>query len=521
MEQLKEILPKNQEEIRYATDTNNKTEPIPSYLDKVRSKFGLYGSISLIFAAAFTLLFYKTAAGLNVFAFTVLIINLLNIIMQRLNIQMKAGTRFYYAGVLLLGGSTVLTSSEVLQFLNIIGILLLLDLSLLHQLNQDNHWEFIKYLSRMVGILFTCIACIKMPIIDGINYVKRTKYLKNEFIRNILFGLILSLPVAFVALILLSKADMVFGEITKRLFEWMFSSDIFIIIIMLIFGFFSCYCIICGFVMKSNDDKSKEQTKADALIAVTFMVVLCMVYALFCTIQIVYLFTNGLLELPAGFTYAEYARRGFFELLAVTLINIILMILCNSFFKENRLLRIVITVMTIGTYIMIASAAYRMLLYIGAYQLTFLRLFVLLALFIDALVLVGIMIEQYKKEFPLFRYCVVVISICYIVFSFSKPDYYIASYLAKNKEVLNREDCDYLTGQLSLDAAPIVVALLSDNSRWAWDNGVDMKTITWFQFYKKDYYDRISSVNKNFDIRDFNFSRYQAQSAIKKKPYES
>ena len=189
-------------------------------------------------------------------------------------------------------------------------------------------------------------------------------------------------------------------------------------------------------------------------------------YAVFCTIQLIYLFADGLFTLPTEFTFAEYARSGFFELLAVTIINISLMLICNTIFKDNKLLRFLICFMTSCTYIMIASATYRMLLYISAYHLTFLRIFVLLVLFIDVFILAGIMISQYKKEFPLFRYCVIVISFCYIAFSFTKPDYFIASYLEQHKNVLSMDDMVYLVNDLSLDAAPIVIPLINIQERW-------------------------------------------------------
>lgn len=53
-----------------------------------------------------------------------------------------------------------------------------------------------------------------------------------------------------------------------------------------------------------------------------------MVYALFCAVQVRFLFagllTDGSIALPDGLTYSEYARSGFFQLLAVTAINVTL-----------------------------------------------------------------------------------------------------------------------------------------------------------------------------------------------------
>jgi hypothetical protein len=178
--------------------------------------------------------------------------------------------------------------------------------------------------------------------------------------------------------------------------------------------------------------------------------------------------------------------------------------------------------MTACTYIMIASATYRMLLYIGAYQLTFLRLFVLLTLLIDAFVLAGVIISEYKKEFPLFRYCVAVISICYISFSFSRPDYYIASYLTTQKEMLTMEDMRYVTQELSLDAAPIVSKIINETDRWniKRDNSslYDYRTdqLNNYKDYVNYYKDRLSAAKTNIGIRDFNYSYYKAAAYMEK-----
>jgi len=146
---------------------------------------------------------------------------------------------------------------------------------------------------------------------------------------------------------------------------------------------------------------------------------------LFCYIQITYLFgAKGIL--PEGFTYAEYAREGFFQLLFVCILNLIMVLVGINLFRENKCLKGILCVISLCTFVMIASSAYRMILYIRFYYLTFLRIFVLWALMVIALWMIGIIIQIFKKDFPLFQYGLTVLSVCYILFSFSKPDYIIA-----------------------------------------------------------------------------------------------
>ncbi len=502
MEQLNTVLPVSPEGNHNAGGAAQQENVL---LDKVRQKFGFYGSISLIFGGAFSLFFYRSWLGINVLAFSALTILLLWLIMKKLDLPVKTGTYLCYGGVLLLGVSTCLTGSEILQLLNLMGILFLLELSLLHQFYDDRQWELIHYLDKVLGIVIDSIASLALPVIDGVGFLKRTRFLKNDRLRNVLLGIVASIPVLFIILLLLSEADMVFADMTGKILRVFFASDILYIAAMVVFGFFVCYCSLCGVLYHSGREKKRSITKADPTIAVTFMTMLCLVYALFCAIQLVFLFSNGVFTLPEQYTFAEYARKGFFELLTVTIINLIILLLCNALFRESRLLRFLVACMTACTFIMIASATYRMLLYIGAYHLTFLRLFVLLVLLMDALALTGIIIAQYKKDFPLFWYCVLVIFLCYIPFSFSKPDYQIASYLVNHQEVLNMEDMSYLTGELSLDAAPVVLPLFSEDNRW------EREVIS-------SYYSRITRSISNSGIRSYNFSYAEAAAAARKYP---
>ena len=85
-------------------------------------------------------------------------------------------------------------------------------------------------------------------------------------------------------------------------------------------------------------------------------------------------------------------------------------------------------VISLCTYVMIASAFYRMILYVGQYRLTFLRLFVLWFLILLAVIMAGVVLVTFKNRFPLFRYCLVVTAVFYLVFAWMKPDYQIARY---------------------------------------------------------------------------------------------
>lgn len=515
---------------------------IPSSMDspllnKVRLKFEVTGLISLIFGLLYTLSFYKAAFGMNAFFFTGAMVILLIAAMKCFAIPIKRSTFMYYGASLLLGLSSALTWNYDIQALNTIGTILLLNLSILHQLHEDDKWEFAEHLGRMFGMLFHGIASVAYPFTDGVRYMKRTRFFKNDRVRNMFLGILISIPILWLVIALLADADMVFSNMTSRIFERFFSFELFTVTFKFLFGFFSCYCILCGAAAQTGKKEKTAYKKGSAVTAETIMFLICMVYAVFCGFQIVYLFTGGFFALPEGITYSEYARGGFFQLLAVTIINVLLMVLCTTFFEESKLLRILLVLMTACTYIMIFSAAYRMLLYVDAYRLTFLRLFVLLALLINAFVLAGVIVSVYKKNFPLFRYSVAVITICYLGFSLAKPDYWIAAYFLQHKEAMEAEDASFLTQELSPDASPVVIPMLQDESRWGDVSNIKLSEYedvftseleadphvlqgdwSMLDYYRITYYQKIQRENQRRGLRDYNASVSKALKCMEQNP---
>ena len=163
--------------------------------------------------------------------------------------------------------------------------------------------------------------------------------------------------------------------------------------------------------------------------------------------------------LPEGYTYAEYVHEGFYQLVFVCIINLVLVLLCRKYSRDNSVLRIMLSLISLCTFIMIFSSAYRMALYVDAYGLSFLRLYVFWALAVIGLAMTGTMVYIFVPGMPFSKYCIVVLTCMWAVFISIRPDYTIAKY-----NILTQEDCDfyYITHNLSTDAAPAVDEYMDD-----------------------------------------------------------
>ncbi|MDF2609899.1 MAG: putative rane protein [Lachnospiraceae bacterium] len=536
MNQLNSELPELKEENHPAEGNSTVNKPNSPLLNKVRQNYGVFGGLSLLFGGVFAFCFYEAGIGLNMFLFAFFTVLVILVAMKQLSIPIKNLTWAYLIGALLLGLSSMLTANGAILFLNTVGMLILLELALLHQLFDDKQWDFYQHFSYMFLAVISSIASLNLPLKDFFEYMKKTRLFQHDKIRSVFIGIVIAVPLLWMIIGLLSSADLLFSELTDSIYTFIFSSDIIWILLMIIIGYAACYLLLCGFTARAGlTEKSGQVKKADSSIAITVLSLLCFVYLIFCGIQIFYLFAHGLFILPKEFTFAEYARRGFFELLWVTVINIILMIISTTWFQESKVTRFLLTCITVSTYVMIGSAVYRMLLYIGAYNLTFLRLIVLLFLAIDSFVLAGVILSVYKKGFPLFQYCIAVTSVFYLIFSFGKPDYLIASYYARQNQEMKIEDVLYLTEDLSLDAVSVVLPYLeqittyqettidnmnerNDQDRYNQESyskdSIDI-TDDWFDTIKADYYERIHMAYRKCDtgneFRNFNLSNYLAE----------
>lgn len=344
-------------------------------------------------------------------------------------------TIFDLSSLMLLALSVCFTDSSYLILLGKTLIFFLLLHLFLCSFYEDRHWDIFTYVWAMIKTVFSSLAFLARPFTDLTAYVKnrrniQTSHTDNRRVLSIVIGLTVALLALPAILLLLGSADAVFANLFQdawNVFEGiMIHGDILTILVMFLFGFFLSYCLLCR-LQTPNLKEAPSCQKEDPVIAITFTSIFSVIYVLFCMIQIVYLFA-GLGTLPENYTYASYARAGFFQLVFVCLINLVSVLLCIRLFRPHRILQLLLSVVSLCTFVMIASSAYRMLLYISVYHLTVLRVFVLWSLLVISFLMVGTLILIYKPDFPFVRYGIIVVTVLFLLYSFSRPDYRIARY---------------------------------------------------------------------------------------------
>ncbi|WP_308290435.1 DUF4153 domain-containing protein [Streptomyces meridianus] len=195
------------------------------------------------------------------------------------------------------------------------------------------------------------------------------------------------------------------------------------------------------------------------------LLVLNGLFAAFISVQLAVLFGgyDKVLE-HTGLTYAEYARQGFWQLLVVTLLTLLVIALALRWAPRHGgrgdlvLVRSVLGALCVLTLVVVASALRRMDLYVDAYGLTRLRVSVTaMELWLGA-VIVLIMAAGATRAHWLPRAVGASAVAAVLAFGLVSPDGLVAEQNVRRYATTGKLDVVYLR-QLSADAVPGLDAL--------------------------------------------------------------
>lgn len=298
----------------------------------------------------------------------------------------------------------------------------------------------------------------------------------NQKIRAILRGCLLALPIVIVFALLLGSADVVFGDILEEAYSIFYIEnwEIHLVLIGLL-----AWGVIFGLGMllqtnpESNSPEYPKLTESFSLGFIETTIVLGslnLLFLFFVIIQAAYLFGGESNITSQGYTYSEYARRGFFELLAVSMLTMGLIVGARLTHKpENPRQEQVFQGLSIGlilmTLVMLVSAHRRLSLYEDAYGYTHLR--VVSHVFIVWLgMLFLILIADLLKVYPqLFWMGGAAVAVGFWVsLNIMNLDALIAERNIERYTRTDKLDTVYLFS-LSDDAIPAMIQLLDDDNK--------------------------------------------------------
>lgn len=403
---------------------------------------------------------------------------------------------------------------------------------------------------KFINIITNLFIVIFKPIIyigEAVNLISNNIFKRNQIksegtikevikeskvIRQILLGLVISIPLLIIILALLISADAVFAQILepiKELFANILSIKFWasvyfrILVFVLVCIYFMAF--ICNILKMDTEKKNVQsgiQIRMQNITVNTVLTVLNIVYLLFTIVQFTYLFTK--LGVDGDFNYAEYARRGFFQLMIVTIINFAIILLTNANKREtskvvNIYTKIMNLFLIIFTAIMICSSFLRMYLYEQEFGYTFLRLMVFFILVTELILIVPTIAYVFTKKVKLLKSYVVIIAIMYALINFANVDKTIArknvdKYIADSKLSVIKErsktDFNYLK-KLSIDAIPDIIRLYDNTD----DESLKARIKT---YLNNEYYKKVEGKEES-NFQEFNYQKEKGKRELRNWAY--
>jgi hypothetical protein len=353
-------------------------------------------SSALALGWAFDLLFYGQLPGLSVLLFVLFVLAVLVSLGRMDGISPRRQSLWLVVPIIFFAGMLAVRANPVLNAFNVLTCIFLL--ALLSYFYSAGRLERLGLIGYGFSLFIACVYALfrAAPLIpEGVNLDKlRSRSTRGtRTIMPVLRGLLLALPVAIVFIGLLASADVVFASWVGSLFSISLPNvqdALWHIVIILTVAWILAGGLAFAISRRGAAENEPWESVLDTVpqkIHIGFVegaVVLTVVNVIFLAfgwIQLTYLFGGPANITSEGYTYADYARRGFFELVAVSVLTMALILGLHSFtWRETRMqsnvFKSLATLMVVLTCVLLASAFDRMWLYEEAYGFTHLRLIV-------------------------------------------------------------------------------------------------------------------------------------------------
>lgn len=371
-----------------------------------------------------SLLFWKQDLGISVLLFTIPIIWITTKLLKG-NIKNKKSLLISIP-IIVLSSTYFIFDNLTFYLINIVLIPILYLIMVIWAISDFQIKSIIYKIILMIFEPLNYIGDVIRAVLKEFNPKEKDEQIgeKNNIFKAVCFTGI----IALIVIGLLCSADNEFAKIFSTIFK---DINIFnvseltgrIIIIIIAFFYFA------GFFMNMLDkenglkefEKDEKAEKKESYTIRMMITVLNLVYLVFCFTQIKVLFTEQNIK------YSEFARKGFFQLMIVSLINIVMILKANNknlkeTEKQEKYKKTMCIVMVIFTLIIIISAFARMTLYQQNYGYTRLRILVDYTLITEIILLIPTIIYILKNKIDLIKTYFVIIITMYCLVNFINID---------------------------------------------------------------------------------------------------
>ncbi|HEV7454467.1 MAG TPA: DUF4173 domain-containing protein, partial [Candidatus Saccharimonadales bacterium] len=383
-------------------------------------------------------------------------------------------------------------SGGLITFLNVVTSLYLLGLMLYlifePKLTSFPLSGYIKPVLQLpIQLLVRCLETL--AALAGIKQL----FGKHTAMPQVITGVLIAVPVIALFIALFASADLVFRKYVSDIFTLHLSGQFYgqAFVITLVALFFTG---VFGYLLRRPSalqlgklpvldgvtrPKGRGQIEMTILFGSLNLLFLC-----FIAVQLTYLFGGQHNITGQGFTYAEYARKGYFELIAVAVISFLLIFTTDKFLlresdKHSGRFKFLAGALIAQVIVIMVSAFNRLSLYESAYGFTSLRLYshicIIWLAVVFGILLYKIFVDQRESRFALLTFLSVMALLVFV--NVVNVDRYVAHRNIARYYATGKLDPQYL-GELSTDAIPETVKVLDvpdTLNKYVWTDALSRK----------------------------------------------
>ncbi len=359
----------------------------------------------------------------------------------------------------------------------------------------------------------------------------------GKIILKIIIGVVGAVIPTLIVLLLLSY-DESFSSILANIFDFEFDdviSHIMSLVWALPIGMY-----IFGLYVSSKEHKCSKAITAEGcrktyksikvapvVTVLAAVIPMLVIYVIFFVSQWKYYISGFTGVLPEEFSYAEYAREGFFQLCIVSVINFMVIVSVVLFMRRynnssNLVLKILSIVYSLFTLVLISTAIAKMVMYIDYYGLTPKRVYATWLMMVLAIIFIIIIVKQFV---PKIKALIVSLIICVVMFaalSLTNIESFIAWYNVERYIDGSLETVDMeAMNELGVAAVPELVRLAEYLDE---KNGTNIATVDrteieddLYRYLANNLYRNAESMKgQDKGFLDFNVPYVKAQNALRK-----
>jgi len=299
--------------------------------------------------------------------------------------------------------------------------------------------------------------------------------IKNPSIQisHVVRGIIITLPILVIYTVLLCSADAIFAQKFQSLIDLLSLEKLPEYILRLIAIFLIAYALAGAFYHAieksvSNVLYNENGSPFPKILGFTESTVVLsgviLLFAAFVIVQFQYFFGGTANIHIDGYTYSEYARRGFGELVAVALLTLLLLLVMSQVSRRENLTQrkafsILSLTMVALVGIILVSAFERLLLYESVYGFTRLRTYTHIFMIWLGILLTATVLLEIFNHLRFFANATLLVALGFsLTLNLLNVDGYIVQRNVQRDEEKYELDAAYLA-QLSTDAVPGMVSL--------------------------------------------------------------